>query len=166
MAIVRFVRPWKARSKTTTPGRPGRGARDLDRVLDRLRARVDQQRLRLGVARPELVEAPADLDVRLVHPDHEALVQVAVDLLVDRLDDRVGVVAEVLAGDSAREVEVLPPVGVPDRRPLGTADGHVRRRHASRHVPLAPGADGGRVLELFRRHRRNLRRLEAQALVG
>ena len=38
----------------------------------------------LGPPGPELVEEPADLDVRLVDPDHEALVQVAVDLLVDR----------------------------------------------------------------------------------
>ena len=72
-------------SKTITPaGRPV-AARDLDRVLDRLRARVDEQRaLLVAAAGRELREPPADLDVRLVHPDHEALVQVAVDLFVDR----------------------------------------------------------------------------------
>ena len=41
-------------------------------------------------ARAELGETAAQLDVRLVRPDHEALVQVAVDLLVDRGHDRDG----------------------------------------------------------------------------
>src|SRR5689334_23522578 len=54
-----------------------------------------------------VVEPLGKRDVRLVHPDHEALVQVAVDLLVDRPHDRGVAVAEVLTGDPAREVEVL-----------------------------------------------------------
>ena len=65
----------------------GRRARDLDGVLDRLGARVEEERLGRGVAGPELVEPAAEVDVRLVRPDHEALVEVAVDLLVDRRDD-------------------------------------------------------------------------------
>ena len=72
-------------------GRPsGRGARDLDRVLDRLGAGVDEQATSGRSPRhgESSREPPADLDVRLVHPDHEALVQVAVDLLVDRGDRR------------------------------------------------------------------------------
>ena len=62
----------------------------------------------------QLVEPPAELDVRLVRPDHEALVEIAVGLLVDRADDRRGAVAEVLARDPAGEVEVLAAVDVPD----------------------------------------------------
>ena len=68
-----------------------------------------------------LGQPPADLDVRLVGADHEALVQEAVDLLVDRRDDRCEAVARVLAGDPAREVEVDGPVGGLDLRTFGAA---------------------------------------------
>src|SRR5207253_7342687 len=61
-------------------------------------------------------------DVRLVETDHEALVQVAVDLLVDRAHDGRVAVTEVLAGDPAGEVDVLAPVGVPDARAPGPGD--------------------------------------------
>ena len=134
-------------------GPPGGGACDLHGVLDRLRPGVEEQGFRGRASRPELVELLGDRDVGLVEADHEALVQIAVDLLVDGLDYRLGVVAEVLASDAAREIEVLTSVGVPDRRPFGAGDGHVRRRDSSRHVSIAPGADGRRVLDLFRRHR-------------
>ena len=54
----------------------GRRAGDLDRVLDRFRARVDEHRALLAAAaRRELGESPAHADVRLVDPDDEALVQ-------------------------------------------------------------------------------------------
>ena len=68
--------------------RAARGdARDLDRVLERLGAGVDEQCLLiLAPARRELGQLPANLDVRLVHADDEALVQVPVDLLVDGRD--------------------------------------------------------------------------------
>src|SRR5438105_12789572 len=95
-------------------GPAGRGARDLHSVLDRLCAGVDEDGLRRRVAGPELVEPAADLDVRLVHADHEALVEVSVDLLVDGADDPGRAVPEVLAGDAAGEVQVLAAVGVPD----------------------------------------------------
>ena len=66
---------------------PRRGTGDLDGVLDRLRARVHEQRaLLVAGAGRQLAEPPAHLHVRLVHADHEALVQIAVDLLVDRGD--------------------------------------------------------------------------------
>jgi hypothetical protein len=45
-------------------------------------------------------------------------VEVAVDLLVDRSDDRGRAVPEVLAGDAAGEVEELSAVDVPDARPF------------------------------------------------
>ena len=118
-------------------GAAGRRTRDLDGVLDRLRARVDEDRLRLGVAGPELVEPPAEVDVRLVRPDHEALVEVAVDLLVDRGHDGRRAVAEVLARDPAGEVEELAPVGVPDPRPVGARDDERGRRNAAGDVALA-----------------------------
>jgi hypothetical protein len=113
------------------------GARDLDRVLDRLGARVDEDRLRRGLARPELVELLGHVDVALVGADHEALVQVAVDLLVDRPHDRRVPVPEVLAGDAAGEVEVLPAFRVPDPRAPGAGDHEVGARDAPRHEALA-----------------------------
>ena len=97
---------------------PGERARDLHRVLDGLGAGADQQRLVLAVAaaRRQLGEPAADLDVRLVHRDHEALVQVAVGLRVDRGDDLRRVVAEVQAAEAAGEVDERRAVGVGDRR--------------------------------------------------
>ena len=119
-------------------GPAGRGARDLDGVLDPLGARVDEQALLLGAAaRRELGQPAADLDVGLVRADHEALVQVAVDLLVDRGDDRLEAVPRVLAGDPAREVEERPPVGIGDVRAFGARHDETRGRHAARDVPPA-----------------------------
>ena len=115
----------------------GRGTRDLDGVLDRLRARVQEDRLRRRLAGPELVELLGDRDVRLVGADHEALVQEAVDLLVDRPHDGRVPVAEVLAGDAAAEVEVLATLGVPDARAPGPRDDEVSARDAARHEALA-----------------------------
>src|SRR5204863_630283 len=103
------------------------------------------------------VETRASRRVRLVEADDEALMPEAVDLRVTGLDDRLRVVAEVLAGESARGVEVLPPGGVPDRGALRGRDGEVGRRNAASHIPLSRGADGRRVLNLLRRHRLNLR---------
>ena len=64
---------------------------------------------------------PADVDVRLVHADHEALVQVLVGLLVDRVDDGREAVARVLAADPAGEVDERAPVDVGHSRPFGIA---------------------------------------------
>ena len=154
--MVRFVRPWNARSKTTTRGAAGRRACDLHGVLDRLCARVEQQALRRGVAGPELVQPPAHLDVRLVDPDHEALVEIAVDLLVDRADDPGRAVTQVLARDPAREVEVLAALGVPDARAPGPRDGELGRRDTPRDVAFARLEElvGGRpLIDLHQRHR-------------
>jgi len=121
-------------------GRPTRGAaRDLDGVLDRLRAGVDEDTALLASrAGRQLGEAAAHLDVRLVRPDHEALVQVAVDLVVYRSDDRGEAVAGVLAADAPREVHVAATVDVPDPRSLRACD-HDRSRDD-------PAGDVGRPL--------------------
>ena len=105
-------------------GAAGRRARDLDRVLDGLRAAVRGAELSL-VGAPtgrELGEQAAHLDVGLVHPDHEALVQVAVELLVDRLHRGREPVAGVLAAEAAGEVDVRAPVCVLDPRAFGAGD--------------------------------------------
>jgi hypothetical protein len=64
-------------------------------------------------------------------------VEVAVDLLVHRPDDRRVAVAEVLAGDAAAEVEVLAALRVPDAGAPGAADDEVGPRDAARHEALA-----------------------------
>ena len=140
-------------------GAAGGGARDLDRVLDRLGAGVDEQALLLGAgARRQLAEPPADLDVRLVEADHHALVQVAVDLLVDRGDHRRRAVPEVLAADAAGEVDVGAPVDVLELRALGARDDERRRRHAARDPAAALVRDacglgpGGELRHEPRRH--------------
>ena len=132
-------------------GAAGRRTRDLDRVLDRLGARVHQDRLLvLARARRVLGEPPAHLDVGLVGADHEALVEELVDLLVDRCNDRREPVPRVLARDPAREIEVdgcrRPPRPVRPRRARPRA-GESRRlaRHSAaaprgrRRPPSAPG---------------------------
>ena len=130
-------------------GPSGRGACDLDRVLDRLGAGVDEDRLlRLAGAGRVVGEPPADLDVGLVGADHEALVQETVDLLVDRGDDGREPVTRVLAGDPAGEVEVDGAVGGLDLRALGAHDHESRRRDAARDEALPRFEDVvcGRVL--------------------
>src|SRR5205823_10149365 len=77
----------------------------------------------------------AHLDVRLVHPDHEALVQVAVDLLVDRGCGEA--VARVLAPEAAGKVDVLAPVDIPDPCTLGSSDDERGRGDAAGDVSVA-----------------------------
>ena len=121
---------------------PRRVAGDLDGVLDRLGAAVQQDRLLLlAAARRELGEPPADLHVGLVRPDHEALMEIAVDLLVNRLPDRRVPVPEVEAADAAGEVEVLAAVRIPDERALGAGDDERRGRDAPGDVLLSRPAD-------------------------
>ena len=122
----------------------GRRARDLDRVLDALGARVQQHALVLAAAGIELRQPPADLDVGLVHADHEALVQVAVDLRVDRLDDRRRAVPEVLAADAAGEVDEGAPVVRLDAGAGSARDDERRRRHCGGDVAVARLADAGK----------------------
>jgi bacterial/archaeal transporter family-2 protein len=121
----------------------GRRASDLDHVLDRLGAGIQKQALLLPVAtRRELCEPAADLDVRLVHADHEALVQVAVHLLVDGRDGGRQPVAGVLAAEPSREVDVRAALDVLDPRALGPSHDEGRGRHSGRDVAFA-GLDDG-----------------------
>src|SRR6476620_4883441 len=119
------VRPWNARSKTSTAGRPV-AARELDGVLDGLGAAVDEHALGGAHARRVLREQAADLDVALVGDDHRHLVEEAVDLRVHRGDHLLGPVPEVLAADAADEVEVLAAVQVLDDGAVGAADDELR----------------------------------------
>ena len=115
---------------------------DLDRVLDRFCSRIQKDRLlAVATARRELRQAAADVDVRLVHADHEALVQVLVDLGVDRLAHRRQRVAEVGAAEAAGEIDVLAPFRVPDAGALGAGDDERGRGDTAGDVALAAFLD-------------------------
>ena len=119
-------------------GTAGRRARDLDRVLDGLRAAIQENASLVGApARRDLGEQAAHLDVGFVHPDHEALVQIAVELLADRLNRGREPVAGVLAAEAAGEVDVRAPVCVLDPRAFGAGDDERRRGYPARDVPFA-----------------------------
>ena len=108
--IVSSVRPWNARSNAITAGRPVAARAILTAFSTASAPEFSSTLLYSAAAGIELGQPPADLGVGLVHPDHEALVQVAVDLRVDRLDDVRRAVPEVLAADAAGEVDVGAPV--------------------------------------------------------
>ena len=115
----------------------GVGARDLDRVLERLGAGVDEQRLLLrATARGDLGEAAAHVDVRLVHADDEALVEVAVHLLVDGGHGGRQTMPRVVASEAPGEVDVALPVDVPDAGAFGPVDHERRSRDPAGDVAL------------------------------
>ena len=120
-------------------GAAGRRARDLDGVLDRLRARVQRA---ASSSRRCPGQSSSSFSATATYgsyvADHEALVEEAVDLLVDRPDDGRVAVAEVLAGDAAGEVDVLAALGVPDPGAPGARDDEIGGRDAARDVPLPP----------------------------
>ncbi len=142
MVIVSSVRPWKALSKTTTAGRPVAVRAILTAFSIASAPGVDEDRLLLVAgARGELREPPAHVDVRLVDADHEALVQVLVQLRLDRVDDRREPVPGVLTADAAREVDEGAAVDVDDARPVGVRDDETRGRDAAGDVAGALGED-------------------------
>ena len=147
-------------------GPAGGDAGDLDGVLDSLGARVDEQALLLlAAAGRELGQPAADLHVGLVHTDHEALVQIAVGLVVDRSDRRRQSVARVLAPEPAGEVDVGVAVDVLDAGALGARDDERRRRHAHGDIPLPRVQHLFRRAPLLQRHSRSLQLLETPFLV-
>jgi hypothetical protein len=68
-------------------------------------------------------------------------VQVAIGLLLDRLDDRRIAVTRVLAADSTGEIDVAPTVRICDARALRVRDDELRRRHPGSDVARAVGED-------------------------
>ena len=150
---------------------PRGDTRDLDGVLDRLRTRVDEHRPLLpAAARRQLRQPATDIDVRLVRPDHEALVEIAVGLLVHRGDDRGEAVTGVLAGDAAREVEEHAAVDVRHSCAGGALDDEPGGRDPARDIPAAVRVDpfGGALLRhghpgIFRSRTREVKPEPTQA---
>ncbi len=137
-------------------------ARELDRVLDRLRARVEERRLRRAPERRDLDQPLGQLDVDLVRDDREVGVGEARRLLLHRLDDSRMGVADVQAADAAGEVDEGVAVDVGDRRapPLRDDDREVDGQRI-RHDAVLAGEDllgartGDRRPELDRPRRRH-----------
>ena len=114
-------------------------ARELDGVLDRLGAGVEERGARLAADRRERAEPLGELDVALVRDDREVGVQEALGLLGDRLDDARVVVADVRHADAADEVDERVAVDVGDRRPARPIgdDRLVDDQRTRDRVPLA-----------------------------
>ena len=104
-------------------GAAGVGARELDRVLDRLGAGVEERRLGRPAERREREQALGQRRVDLVRDDREVGVREALELLLRGLDDvRVGV-ADVQAADAAGEIDERVAVDVGQRGAAGLGGG-------------------------------------------
>ena len=128
-------------------GRPARvAARELDRVLDRLGAGVEERRLGRAGERRDRVEPLGVLDVDLVRDDREVGVEEARGLLLHRRDDARMRVADVEAADAAGEVDERVAVDVGDGRAaaLGDHDRQVEPERVGDH-PLLPLGDLARA---------------------
>ena len=118
------------------------GARELDRVLDRLGARVEEGRLRGAAERREREQPLGQLDVHLVRDHGEVGVQEARRLLLHGLDDVRVRVADVEDADAAREVDERVPVDVGDRSSRSCP-----RRRSGGAVTSGPATDALLALE-------------------
>jgi hypothetical protein len=107
----------------------GGPAGDLDRVLHRLGAGVEQRRALVVIAGGEPVELLADLHVALVGGDHEAGVGERRDLLDDPVNDQFGAVADRGHRDPGAEVDQR--VAVHVHHDPAARGGHEDRQHVA-----------------------------------
>ena len=114
-------------------------ARELDGVLDRLGAGVEERSTRLPGDRSQRAETLSELDVALVRDDREIRVEKPVGLLGDRFDDAWIVVADVRHADASDEVDERVAVDVGDGRPARAIgdDRLVDDQRTGDSVPLA-----------------------------
>ena len=123
---------------------PGMEARDLDGVLDRLRAGGQEQGLLGTGARGERVQLLGEGDVALVGRHLEAGMHEVFQLPCDRLLHLRVQVAGVEYRDAAGEVDIAPALDVPDLGVGGTLGVHRERvGDAARHGLLAAGMQFG-----------------------
>jgi len=116
-------------------------ARQLDRVLDRLRAGVEERSALLARDRRQRAEALGELDRGLVGDDREVRVEESRGLLHDGLDDPWVPVPRVHHADAAGEVDEHVPVDIGDGgilRPLGE-DRKMDEERPGDHVRLPLG---------------------------
>ena len=142
------------------------GARELDRVLDRLGAGVEERGLRRADERRDRDQPFGERDVDLVRHDREVGVREVRELLLRRLDDLRVRVPDVEAADAAGEVDERVPVDVGERGASAFRDDdrEVDRERVGDH-PVLPlenrlrAGSGNRRAELdrpCRGHGRNL----------
>ncbi len=96
------VRPWNAALEADHGRAAGEGARELDGVLDRLGAGVEEGGLDRPGDRRALAQPLGERDVGLVGDDGEVGVAEPVELLVGGGDDIGVAVADVEAADARR----------------------------------------------------------------
>ena len=125
-------------------GAPRVGARELDRVLDRLGARVEERGARLARDRRQREQPLGQADVVLVREDGEVGVREALDLIAHGLDHARVRMADVHAADAAREVDERVPVDVRQggAAPRGDDERQVDRERLG-DDPLLPGQNLG-----------------------
>ena len=114
-------------------------AGDLDRVLDGLGARVEQEPLERPLAGMTRNHALDGLDVALVLDHGVHLVHVAGGLLLDGRDDSIRRVAAVERTNATDEVDVLASLDIGDARAMRVIDEQRLRRHRRGHPALALG---------------------------
>jgi hypothetical protein len=135
--------PVKAAAEGDHSRPAGGGARDLDRVLDRLGPGRHQQGLVRARSRGERVQPLAQGDVRLIAGDLETGVGDAVELRARSLDHARVTVARIEHADAAGEIHETAAGDVPQQRVLGTVDEHgMGHRDAAGDRGLAPGEQG------------------------
>jgi hypothetical protein len=143
IAIVRFVRPWYAPSKTTTPCRFVADRAMCTERFERLGSAVHEHGAFREVSRRERVQPLGQGDRRLVGRDDPAHVNELFGLIADRLDHAVRRVANRQRSDASREVDEAVAIHVGDERPVGRRDPDRREfRRAGRHRRL-PARDEG-----------------------
>ena len=124
------VRPWNEPSSATTSVAAGRLARPLERGLDRLCARVAEERLRaaeaVGELRGELLHRLGPVEVRDV-PE-------PVELRVRGRERRGVAVSEPDDGDAGEQVEVALAVGVDEPRAVARGERDVEPRVGRQHL--------------------------------
>ena len=127
--------------------RPARvAARELDRVLDRLGAGVEERGLRRPGDRNGAHEALRESGVDLVRDDREVGVHEALGLLLHRRDQLRVRMADVETADAAGEVDERVAVDVDERGASALAcDDRVRDRERSRDDARDPLQDLGRA---------------------
>ena len=115
------------------------GARELDRVLDRLRPRVEERGALLARDRGQLDQPFGQLDVDLVGDDREVGVAELRQLLLRGGDHARMRVPDVQAADAAGEVDEGVAVDVGDRGPVSLRDhdGEVDRERLRNDLLLA-----------------------------
>ncbi len=124
----------------------GELAGDLDRVLHRLRAGVEQDRPLLEIPRRQPVELLGDRHVGLVGRDHEAGVRIPLDLVAHRGDHSGVRIAQGGDRDARGQIDQRVAVGVDDHTAAG--GDHLDRHGMSdpwRHGGRLPGEEAGRT---------------------